>query len=166
MELVNIHWEGPFSLSEIETSNNPILKKKGVYQFYGQHYVYGSDVLLYIGKTTDTFKKRALEHWHPDRRIMENLPKFYFGVLKADFKADFHVENFNDLLRRVEKLLIYVHAPAYNSQFISGDSINLQNVSDLIIYNWGQHHSLLTELSGARWHEEIRSVRLEEGSGQ
>ena len=44
VEIINIEWKGPWTLDDV--------KKKagnsdcGVYQYYGDHHVYGSDVLL------------------------------------------------------------------------------------------------------------------------
>ena len=57
---VDIDWHGQFSILELDTVQAPIFQGNGVYQFYGQHCVYGSDVLLYIGQTTTTFVSRAL----------------------------------------------------------------------------------------------------------
>ena len=88
-----------------------------------------------------------LNHWKTERREKENLPRFYFGILRTNLQGD----AFRVLLTKVEKLLIYVHAPSYNSNYISGEGIDLDDVSDLTIYNWGQYRSLLPELSGKRW---------------
>jgi hypothetical protein len=47
--LIQIHWEGPYKLTELSTLMNTTTDY-GIYQIYGKHPVYGSDVLLYIGK--------------------------------------------------------------------------------------------------------------------
>jgi len=40
-----------------------LLKDRGLYQIYGHHPVYGSNVLLYIGQTYGrTFRERIEEH--------------------------------------------------------------------------------------------------------
>ena len=61
---IHLAWEGPFrldNLSKLQDEN----KDYGVYQIYGRHLVYGSGVLLYIGKASDqTFGKRiSQEGW-------------------------------------------------------------------------------------------------------
>src|SRR5437773_399292 len=47
--IIHIDWSGPHSLEEVAQFNGP--SDWGIYQFYGGHPVYGSGVLLYIGKT-------------------------------------------------------------------------------------------------------------------
>jgi hypothetical protein len=41
--IIHIEWEGPYSLNQLDTL-------KDLYQIYGHHSVYGSNVLLYIGQ--------------------------------------------------------------------------------------------------------------------
>ena len=55
--LINIEWDGPYSLEKVVQLKEPT--DKGVYQIYGGHPVYGAGVLLYIGLTADqTFGER------------------------------------------------------------------------------------------------------------
>ena len=61
--VINIHWEGPFSLSEAVSSLSNDKIDYGIYQIYGRHPVYGNEVLLYIGKASErTFSVRLGEH--------------------------------------------------------------------------------------------------------
>lgn len=46
---IHIEWEGPKLLSDINNLNDPKYDY-GVYQIYGGHPVYGTNILLYIGK--------------------------------------------------------------------------------------------------------------------
>jgi hypothetical protein len=46
--IIHIEWEGPYSLSQLDTLND-LRKDYGLYQIYGHHPIYGSNVLLYIG---------------------------------------------------------------------------------------------------------------------
>ncbi|TQP76852.1 hypothetical protein FLL89_19800, partial [Vibrio cholerae] len=58
---IHIQWDGPFSLEQIKLMNTRT--DYGLYQVYGTHTVYGSNVLLYIGQATyQTFGTRILQH--------------------------------------------------------------------------------------------------------
>ena len=48
MTIIHVQWDGPFTLDQLSEMNNEY--DYGVYQVYGSHPIYGSDVLLYIGK--------------------------------------------------------------------------------------------------------------------
>ena len=48
--IIHIEWEGPYSLNQLDTLND-LRRDHGLYQIYGHHPVYGSNVLLYIGQT-------------------------------------------------------------------------------------------------------------------
>jgi len=64
-ETIRIKWEGPYSFKEVieDRMFNSEAMDFGVYQLYGCHPVYGSNVLLYIGKAQDqTFSKRISQH--------------------------------------------------------------------------------------------------------
>lgn len=49
-EEIHMVWEGPYSYEEITNTLRDEYCDFGVYQIYGAHPIYGSDVLLYIGK--------------------------------------------------------------------------------------------------------------------
>ena len=58
MTVIHVQWDGPFSLEQVSELNNED-HDYGVYQVYGSHPIYGSDVLLYIGKASQqTFATR------------------------------------------------------------------------------------------------------------
>jgi hypothetical protein len=60
--IIHIEWEGPYSLNQLDTLKD-LRKDRGLYQIYGHHPVYGSNVLLYIGQTVGrTFGERIEEH--------------------------------------------------------------------------------------------------------
>jgi hypothetical protein len=58
--IIHIDWEGPQSLDAVAKLDGST--DRGVYQIYGSHPVYGSGVLLYIGRTRGTFAERVLTH--------------------------------------------------------------------------------------------------------
>jgi len=60
--IIHIEWAGPYSLDQLDTLKD-VRKDHGLYQVYGHHPVYGSNVLLYIGQTCGrTFGERIAEH--------------------------------------------------------------------------------------------------------
>jgi hypothetical protein len=143
--IIHIEWEGPYTLDSISTLTNA--KDFGVYQIYGSHAVYGSHVLLYIGKADrQTFGVRIRQElWqlNKDARAVQ----VYVGRLAGETTPS--MEQWSQEIADAEKLLIYAHAPASNSQYIN--QIPEQTLRDVHILNWGMHRDLLAEVSGARW---------------
>lgn len=147
--IINVCWTGPYSPKDVEKFSDP-KNDIGLYQTYGLHFCYGPDQLLYIGKTTQNFSARLRKgqapHYPELRLIYEPHPTFYLGRI-GGVTDD---EEIRYQLQLAEILMIFVHSPAYNSNFISGNT-DLGIVKDVQIFNWGQHRSLLPEVSGARW---------------
>ena len=133
IEIINIMWEGPLNLEDVKKYT-----RSGVYQYYGDHHVYGSDVLLYIGQA-ENLADRIRGH-HFDKLCDRNI-KIYFGPVKQD------------MLDRVEKLLICANAPARNNQQVREplDVTEDKSLLNLLILNWGNYRSLLPEISGYRF---------------
>lgn len=144
--LIQIDWEGPFNLSNLNSLMNEDIDY-GIYQIYGKHQTYGNDVLLYIGKADQqTVGKRiSQEDW--DYVNDSNNIKIYIGRLHgyqtpSDPEWSYEID-------LAERLLIYVHKPAYNSKSIS--TLSDTKLQEVHILNWGHHRDLLPEVSGLRW---------------
>ena len=144
--LIQIQWEGSYKLTDL-----PILMNEetdyGIYQIYGKHPVYGNDVLLYIGKADcQTLGKRiSQEDWLNTND--SNNTKIYVGRLHGPQNPTNEI--WSTEIDLAERLLIYVHKPAYNSRSISSlPDLELQSIH---ILNWGHYRDLLPELSGLRW---------------
>jgi len=140
---IHIEWEGPFLYEEVSRLDKE--HDYGIYQIYGCHPIYGSDVLLYIGKAQNqTFAKRLSQEgwgqWNRDASRVEA----YVGRLSGSETP----EDWDNQINLVEKLLIYAHGPAANTS-------NLNSIPDesanLHVLNWGQFRDLMAEVSGARW---------------
>ena len=90
-EEIKIFWEGPFSIEEI--TNNEIDEKydvkssdKGLYQIYGSHPLYGDGVLVYIGRTKNSFQSRLNGRWVIENgRDTENV-QIYLSKIISDSK--------------------------------------------------------------------------------
>jgi len=119
----------------------------GVYQIYGSHSIYGADKLLYIGKTVkQTFGIRiAQEGW--ERNSDEKSIKIYVGHLAGTITPS--NEQWSKEIDLAERLLIYSHSPARNSQSIP--KIPDKDLLNIHVLNWGNYRDLLPEVSGARW---------------
>lgn len=116
----------------------------GIYQIYGNHLVYGDNVLLYIGQANEqTFYTRITQtaYW------LEKHFSFYIGRISGQFTPSYEI--WHDQISAAEQLLINIHAPAYNTANIN--SFNEDKVRNLHILNVGEYKGLLPEVSGTRW---------------
>ncbi len=143
---IHIFWEGPFTLNEIESKKSTDLDY-GVYQIYGHHPLYGSGSLLYIGQAKfRPFGVRVPEERWDDRPDPENT-QVYIGRLAG--RNQVTNEEWDALIDQVEKLLIYAHKPALNTQ--NTKSLPEDVVLGTRVYNWGSHRDLFPEVSGNRF---------------
>src|SRR5699024_7619716 len=108
MEVIQIKWEGPFFIEDLKSLNNYEIDY-GIYQIYGNHIVYGENVLLYIGQANEqTFYTRITQHAY----WLENHFSFYIGRLIGQLTPSY--EKWHKI-SAAEQLLITIHAPAYNT---------------------------------------------------
>lgn len=145
--IIHIEWDGPYLFSKLSELNNYEIDY-GLYQIYGSHPVYGSNKLLYIGIAVDqTFGVRISQerwYWNSDSDSVQ----IYVGRLIGNKTPNEKI--WNKQIRLAEKLLIFSHAPAYNSQNINSIK-NEVTMKNLRIFNWEKHRDLLPEISGIRW---------------
>jgi len=156
MEIINIWWEGPFQLPEIEnkTVGDDKNEDYGIYQIYGTHPVYGNNVLLYIGKADkQTFSTRLNQeqHWWSNQDA-KNI-QIYLGRLIGETVDE---EKWSNMIGRAEQLLIYSHRPAHNSSNIN--SLNQENVKGTHVLNWNVFNNLLPEVSSMRIFDETNEL--------
>jgi hypothetical protein len=123
LEVIDLHWKGAFRLKYDYSSNSyfPLensipsifLKNVGLYQIYGNHPVYGSDVLLYIGKTDISFQDRFSGHFRSGifYDYYTNL-----SVYLAPWKLPDEDPKIG-LMELVESVLIFFHSPALNKEY-------------------------------------------------
>ena len=152
MKKIQITWDGPYSLEEIENGVDDngfddLNSYGGLYQIYGTHPVYGSNVLLYIGKAvSQSFSKRITQekHWwnNPDRYNIQVYTGRLFGKKN---------DNWIDDISLAEQLLINTHIPAHNSSNINSISRKqemLEKISKVRVINWHYYRDLMPEVSG------------------
>jgi hypothetical protein len=153
MEAVHLHveWEGPHSYDAAKQLRDEDTDY-GVYQIYGAHPVYGSDVLLYIGKAcAQTFGERlAQEHWNFHNQDSDRVA-VYVGRIHA-FGPTPDDAAWEEQITSVERLLIYSHWPAGNS---SGLHVKFgRDLYPIHVLNWGRYRDLLPEVSGTRYSDQ------------
>lgn len=154
-KVIHVEWRGPFTIEEIKKMKNR--HDKGVYQVYGSHIVYGSDVLLYIGQTgKQTFAKRLSQEYWNYNQDAGNV-RYYVGHLSGTQEP--REENWLRQIDLVEAMLIHSHWPAGNSQNIQGLGQQSDNAKNTIILNWGYRRSLLSEVSGLTITDRFNEIR-------
>ncbi len=145
-QIVYIEWKGPFSLSKLKGLCSE--DDHGLYQIYGSHPVYGSSVLLYIGRTGVQSFGRTIhnEGWHH----FDNADglQVYLGKLLTG--NELPSKEKGHLIEKSYKILVYAHSPAYNAEFINTFHDD-RELHGLQIINWKNYRDLLPEVSGTKW---------------
>ena len=157
-KIINIMWEGPFSPEDAYEKNDES-SDYGVYQcYYGDHPVYGLDVLLYIGTAPaspygqkpygQTLKSHKFEKWNQNIQI-------YLGRLYQKKEATPLTNNeWGEMMERVEMLLAHACSSAFNFEWIKTyPDADADEAKKLLILNWGNHRSLPAAVSGYRFIE-------------
>ena len=143
MPIIHVQWDGPFTLDEV--AKKDYKHDKGVYQVYGSHPIYGSDVLVYIGKTTaQTFSTRIHQELWNYTQDGQNV-RYYLGRLAGKKTPD--RDEWEEQISKVERLLIHSHWPAGNSRNIQGLGQG-PRLNKVHVLNWGHRRYLLNEVSG------------------
>ena len=144
MTVIHVQWDGPFTSEQILELNDDF--DYGVYQVYGSHPIYGSDVLLYIGKASQqTFSVRIKQEQWSYNQDGRNI-RYYVGRLAGERTPK--DDEWARQIDMIEGLLIHSHWPAGNSQYIQSLGGNASQLAKIHILNWGQRRGLLSEVSG------------------
>lgn len=145
MLVIHLQWDGPFTLQEVYEMNDN--HDYGVYQVYGSHPVYGSDVLLYIGKASQqTFSARLQQQDQFLYNQDAGNIRYYVGRLAGEQTPS--NSKWAHQIDLVETLLIHSHWPAANSRNIQTLGGHAAEIADTHVLNWAQRRSLLSEVSG------------------
>lgn len=146
--IVQIDWEGPLTLDQIGDLNNP-QTDVGIYAIYGPHVLYGDYTLVYIGKTWDGFGRRILKPDHPGVPVDGRTEtRVHIGRVQ-DATED--VFKRCSMIQQAESLLIYAHAPAYNSHGIA-DPPSPPLWRFMRIVSRGERGLILAEVVGTRFY--------------
>jgi hypothetical protein len=152
LEEINIWWEGSFSIDDILNDKidssiyDNTADKIGIYQIYGTHPLYGSDKLLYIGRTQNKngFKSRLKNRWVVENGQDTKNIKIYLGTIFSYNEAIKNKEN--NFIEKAEVLLINALKPAFNSSNILSVDERLQK-QNYTIYNHNNYKDIYPILS-------------------
>lgn len=140
IQLIEIKWSGPFTYDELlkfeSADHGP-----GLYMVYGNHPVYGNDVLLYIGRTEVNIKNRISNHEMLEYPELEC--KAYFGYVTPS-KENLDID-LAEQIRIAEALLIERHYPAFNKQ-LDHNNHNLKS-RPICVLNWDSRRSLQADVT-------------------
>ena len=143
MEDINIDWQGPLTLEQALQLNSDT--DHGLYQYYGDHPLYGQNVLLYVGSAIkQSLGKRLAQHnWH---HWSASEVQIYVGRLCAEEPIGLNTAQ--QKLALAEAILLFAHSPGFNTS-------NLNSIKhkgdDVRVMNWGKRKSLFPEVSISRW---------------
>ena len=128
----------------------------GLYQIYGTHHVYGSNVLLYINRTTDQNFGSRLDSCEviTENQDSNNI-KIYVGRIFSDMGK---MDNLSERIKWAEAILIHSHAPAKNSSNISGNRIYY--TESIHVLNYNNYRDLLPEVSSKRWYSTFKNIEI------
>jgi hypothetical protein len=144
---IHVHWYPPIPIAEV-TPTGPA-GHPGLYQVYGDHPVYGSKALLYIGKSErQTVADRVeSDSW----QLRDAQAEVHVGLIVN--QEDLTAAERERLIGAAERLLILAHKPSQNAREFknppepSGEHFHL--------LNWGARRSLLPEVSEAFWSKQF-----------
>jgi len=143
MQDIHIDWQGPLTLEQALQLHSET--DRGLYQYYGDHPIYGQNVLLYLGSAVkQSLGKRLAQHnWH----LWSPSPvQIYVGRLCTEEPID--IITAQQQLVIAESILLFAHSPGFNTS-------NLNSIGhkggDIRVMNWGKRKSLFPEVSISRW---------------
>lgn len=132
MKIIEINWFGPFTHNQVVDMNNDC--DYGIYQVYGNHRIYGENVLLYVGKAKDqTFGVRIPQHedWFG---FEENQQSFFIGKIGADKNTTLH--DWSEQIDYAETRIIGHCQPGWNSSGLKSFKMNF-SFEEAVILNAG-----------------------------
>lgn len=115
--------------------------KDVLYQIYGDHHIYGRNILLYIGISRNAHN-----------RFKAHL-KGVFGYVNNLSVSIGEIENYNARLEIIESILISNHKPSYNKEFIH-DLDPEAKKHKIILINNGNNEMLKTCCTNFWWVDE------------
>lgn len=139
MKKIEINWEGPFSIKNIEKFDTDI--DYGIYQLYGTHNIFGPNTLLYIGQaneldfSTELAQQKDWFEWEYSE--IEIFIGRLGGVTKKKYD-ELEKEIFEALV-----LLIYYSSPPYNIHYLD----DYGDIEDTLVLNFGKKNRLPLEIS-------------------
>jgi len=147
-KIIYIDWEGPYSFDEVAEFDDAGCDY-GLYQIYGNHPLYGEQVLLYLGATDGrTFAEKLADEtddWELEVGLDE--ASVYLGHLSGPVTPEEDV--WQEEIDLGVKFLTYVHNPVFNARPLGVEPH--PDFRHLHIVNQGDYGDLEKEISYARY---------------
>lgn len=150
--IYDVLWDGPF-VYEKERINGTVKKEHVLYQLYGRHPLYGSDHLLYIGRTNrGADRLREHDNWIQYEQDNYHIRLASVGVFSSwrHWESDGWEPYALDQginLESIESLLIHANQPCYNTSSKNTITVN----GHFTIFNTGHFGEILPESSTRRY---------------
>ena len=129
MKTIEIKWEGPFILDDVQKMQNET--DFGLYAAFGPHNVYGDRVLLYIGKAEQqTFGVRIPQHRNEDWWGSEEI---YIGRIGSDRIPS--IKDWDEEIDYSETKMIQYCLPSWNASKLN--NYKSASFGEAIIVNEG-----------------------------
>lgn len=122
-----IDWQTKKPVSTIEDFKaiaQQVESQKVLYQIYGDHHIYGRDVLLYIGISTSV-----------EARFSAHLKGVFQNVHNKSVSLGVIANEQDIKLEVVESILIANHKPAFNKEYIHDIDPSAKQEKTIIINN-------------------------------
>jgi hypothetical protein len=139
LQLIEAVWDGPYTQAQLAALG--AAHDRGLIVIYGSHPVFGDDALLYIDEArAASFAERILriDRW---LKLLPSEPTFYVGRLGGDKPVS--DAEWTDMIEAAHRLLVFFHAPPWNSHGIDHHRVNQPTV----VINLGRRHRLALEVS-------------------
>lgn len=133
-EEIIIDWTERKNIEDVEK-----IESNTLYQIYGNHHIYGKDVLLYIGISKDNIA-RIKQHVKGVFGYVHNL---YISLGTIEKKLN------GEKFEIPESILIANHKPAFNKEYIHTIDSNAMEHKIIVINNG--HHGVLKSCCTNFW---------------
>jgi excinuclease UvrABC nuclease subunit len=127
---ITLNWQ------KIIEGKNEAPKEAGVYQIYGDSPIYGTNMLLYIGKADNLYNRIQLGHLANEESHIMRQPNISFRYATTNISLN-HI---------AEEILIVMHKPSFNAMSI-GNINNKSKEFPIYIQNFGERGMLNLEVT-------------------
>lgn len=144
-KIFEVFWDGPF---EWRKGIKDCKEHHILYQVYGYHPLYGSNVLLYIGSSHTSVKTRLKEHeWWLDEEWEDTQVRLgsirEFTTWRSQEVKKRWPKPGKMTVEAIEALLIYANQPVYNDR----NKSDAKKAKGIRIFNNGRLGQILPEVS-------------------
>ena len=148
MPIIHLQWHSPVAFEAVEALTSDA--DYGLYAIYGTHPCYGTNALIYVGRSGNESVGRAISK---ESMVYGDLAQadLRYGIGRLTSPGAPPRQAAVRSLLRAHELLVAAHSPAFNSPIL----LTADEFVDDDVLNWGERRDLLPEVSAARWTEDL-----------